>query len=92
MLWMADAPVVKKRTTLTGRVILAYKDQQVKLFLENGIALDGVLLDYVYDPAERDGVFTLSSQRTDGLPSFVFRRFVTTIQPANPPPARKKTT
>jgi sRNA-binding regulator protein Hfq len=69
----------KRRLTLTGREIRKHIDTQVKVFLENGIALDGVLLDYFYDPVERDGVITLTSNKGD--PALVFRRYVTTVQP-----------
>lgn len=68
-----------RRMTLTAREIRKHLNQPVKVFLENGIALDGVLLDYFYDPAEREGVITLTSNKGD--PALVFRRYVTTIQP-----------
>lgn len=80
----------KRRTTLTGKKILEHLNLQVKVFLDNGIALDGVLLDYFWDPVERDGVITLSSQKTGCEPSLVFRKFVTTIQPAHPNHSNKK--
>ena len=83
---MPETPTTPKtrRTTLTGKKILEHLNQPVKVFLENGIALDGVLLDYYYDTAEREGVITLSSQKSGCEPSIVFRKFVTTIQPAHP--------
>lgn len=89
---MPDPSSLKRRSTLTGKKILEHLNQPVKVFLENGIALDGVLLDYFYDPVERDGVLTLSSQRTGCEPSLVFRKFVTTIQPAHPAHPKKKST
>lgn len=69
-----------KLPTLTSGKIRKYIDQQVKVFLENGVALDGVLLDYVYDPVERTGVLVLTSNR-GSEPTLVFRQHVTTIQP-----------
>lgn len=78
---MPEVPA--KRRTLTGKKILEHLEQQIKVFLDNGIALDGILLDYFYDPVERDGVLTLSSPKNGREPSLVFRRFITTIQPAN---------
>lgn len=72
------------RVTLTGKKILEHLNKQVKVFLDNGIALDGVLMGYFYDPVERDGCITLSSQKPGCEPSLVFRRFVTMIQPAHP--------
>ena len=82
----------KRRTTLTGKKILEHLNLQVKVFLDNGIALDGVLLDYFYDPVEREGVLTLSSQKAGCEPSLIFRKFVTTIQPAHPSNSKKKST
>jgi hypothetical protein len=69
----------KRRITLTAKKIREHLNQPVKVFLENGIALDGVLLDYFYDPAEREGMLTITSNK--GAPALVFRRYVTTIQP-----------
>jgi sRNA-binding regulator protein Hfq len=71
--------VSERRITLTAKEIRKHLDTPVKVFLENGIALDGVLLDYFYDPVERDGVITITS--TKGDPAIVFRRYVTTVQP-----------
>lgn len=80
---MPDGTPPRRRETLTGRKIKQYLNQKIKIFLDNGIAMEGVLLDYFYDPVEKDGCITLSSHRGPGLePSIVFRRFVTTIQPA----------
>ena len=77
---------------MTGKMILEHLNQPVKVFLDNGIALDGTLLDYFYDPVEKEGVITLSSQREGCEPSYVFRRFVTTLQPAHPNHPNKKKT
>ena len=69
----------ERRVTLTAKEIRKHINENVKVFLENGIALDGVLLDYFYDPAEREGVITITSNK--GAPALVFRKYVTTIQP-----------
>lgn len=42
--------------------------------------MNGVLLDYFYDPVEKEGCITLSNDK-GGDPPLIFRRFVTTIQP-----------
>ncbi len=71
----------RRRTTLIGKKIRENLNKPVKVFLENGIALNGVLLDYFYDPIEKDGCLTLGNSTAGADPSFVFRSFVTTIQP-----------
>ena len=81
---MLETSPSERRATLTGKKILEHLNQPVKVFLENGIALDGVLLDYFYDPAEREGVLILSSQKAGCEPSLVFRKYITTVQPAHP--------
>lgn len=73
------------RPTVTSRRVRELVNKPVKLFLQNGIALDGVLLDYTWDPTEKEGVLTITS--TKGDPTLVFKRFVTTIQPQ--PPKKK---
>ena len=85
---MAPPPPRKKRTTIIGRKIRQHLNQRVRVFLENGIALEGVLLDYAYDPVEKDGILTLSSKVEGGPPSLIFRSQLTTIQPNLNQPAQ----
>jgi len=87
---MPEAPPRKRRATLTGKRIAEHLNQQVKVFLINGKALDGVLLDYFYDTVERDGVITLSAKQPGGEPSIVFKKDVSMIQPVNPAPPKTK--
>lgn len=86
---MPEKHSLQRRVTLTGKRIRQHLDQSVTVFLDNGVAMSGVLLDYFYDPVEKDGCITLSNDK-GGDPPIIFRRFVTTIQPRNAP-ARKKT-
>lgn len=73
----------KRRLTLTAKEVRRHLNEPVMVFLENGIALEGLLLDYFYDPVERDGVITITSKKGD--PALVFRKYVTTIQPLKRP-------
>jgi sRNA-binding regulator protein Hfq len=75
---------------MTGKKIRQYLDQPVTVFLDNGVAMKGILLDYFYDPVEKEGCVTLSNDK-GGDPPLIFRRFITTIQP-NPASTAPRTT
>lgn len=87
---MVEPTPSKRRTTITGKKILEHLNHNVKVFLDNGITLNGVLLDYFYDSAEREGVLTLSSQQPGGEPTTVFRRFITAVQRSDSAQQKKK--
>lgn len=88
---MAEPPTGQRRETAIGRKLRAHLQQRVKLFLDNGVAMDGVLLDYFWDPTERDGCISLSNPKDPAAPpSLIFRSFVTTVQPMSDDTNRNK--
>lgn len=86
---MPEPRTPQRRTTLIGKKIKQHLNQSVTVFLDNGVAMNGVLLDYFYDPVEKDGCIILSNDKGDE-PPVIFRRYVTTIQPRRTTAAKKK--